>query len=85
MFPEETSVFSVECYFTMLSDIAKAGSGSSRALSELVEFIFPLPYLALIISASTTVLPVVYMAHAEPYRNTPPITAHNCTFRNRIY
>ena len=44
MFSEETSVFSVECYFTMFSDIAKTGSGSSRALSELVEFIFPLPY-----------------------------------------
>ena len=46
MFSEETSVFSVECYFAMFSDIAKTGSGSSRALSELVEFIFPLPYLA---------------------------------------
>ena len=45
MFSEETSVFSVECYFTMFSDIAKTGSGSSRALSELVEFIFPLPYV----------------------------------------
>ena len=44
MFSEETSVFSVECYFAMFSDIAKTGSGSSRALSELVEFIFPLPY-----------------------------------------
>ena len=44
MFSEETSVFSVECYFTVFSDIAKTGSGSSRALSELVEFIFPLPY-----------------------------------------
>ena len=44
MFSEETSVFSVECYFTMFSDIAKTGSGSSRTLSELVEFIFPLPY-----------------------------------------
>ena len=43
MFSEETSVFSVECYFAMFSDIAKTGSGSSRALSELVEFIFPLP------------------------------------------
>ena len=40
MFSEETSVFSVECYFAMFSDIAKTGSGSSRALSELVEFIF---------------------------------------------
>ena len=45
MFSEETSVFSVECYFAMFSDVAKTGSGSSRALSELVEFIFPLPYL----------------------------------------
>ena len=45
MFSEETSVFSVECYFTVFSDIAKTGSGSSRALSELVEFIFPLPYV----------------------------------------
>ena len=45
MFSEETSVFSVECYFAMFSDIAKTGSGSSRALSELVEFIFPLPYV----------------------------------------
>ena len=45
MFSEETSVFSVECYFAMFSDIAKTGSGSSRALSELVEFIFPLPYI----------------------------------------
>ena len=44
MFSEETSVFSVECYFAMFSDIAKTGSGSSRALSELVEFTFPLPY-----------------------------------------
>ena len=44
MFSEETSVFSVACYFAMFSDIAKTGSGSSRALSELVEFIFPLPY-----------------------------------------
>ena len=44
MFSEETSVFSVEYYFAMFSDIAKTGSGSSRALSELVEFIFPLPY-----------------------------------------
>ena len=43
MFSEETSVFSVECYFAMFSDIAKTGSGFSRALSELVEFIFPLP------------------------------------------
>ena len=45
MFSEETSVFSVEYYFAMFSDIAKTGSGSSRALSELVEFIFPLPYV----------------------------------------
>ena len=44
MFSEETSVFSVECYFAMFSDIAKTGSGASRALSKLVEFIFPLPY-----------------------------------------
>ena len=44
MFSEETSVLSVECYFAMFSDIAKTGSGSSRALSQLVEFIFPLAY-----------------------------------------
>ena len=57
MFSEETSVFSVECYFAMFSDIAKTGSGSSRALSELVEFIFPLPYL---LSLSMTIKYVAY-------------------------
>ena len=40
MFSEETSVFSVECYFAMFSDIAKTGSGSSRALASLSSLYF---------------------------------------------
>ena len=61
MFSEETSVFSVECYFAMFSDVAKTGSGSSRALSELVEFIFPLPYKIIESIRRSSVIKHIYL------------------------